>query len=356
MPENEYENLENKGENAKKLPEKLPENANIIKLEEIQGDKSESYKDEKKEAETRTKEYKEYMERRYPEEDKVLDESELRSYIFAERGRIPSVVLNELFENLKGRRVTLRQLRKILSRIKENLDEGANFQKIDDLYKKLDALENLLKTFSTSIHHSKQVVEAEDEDKLIEEQDFEEVKDDNDFDELEGFEDTQTISHDGLVEEEKYGGGMEMEKIIEKRDWGRQHRLPRASRKTNGNGMKLESLPTDPKRIMFLLKWIEYLIERVGYQDLENALDYYVDIGWISEDVLFSIMRYAKGIRLYHEKSDWRPIGYLNVQDHLMSLLFIEALKTGKFSKEKMLEVEREIYKMKREVMELNGI
>ena len=122
------------------------------------------------------------------------------------------------------------------------------------------------------------------------------------------------------------------------------------------NGIKLTILPPDSKRIIFLLKWIEYLVERVGYEELENVLDYYVDIGWISEEVLFSILRYAKGIKLYHEKSDWRPVGYLNVQDHIMSLMFIEALRTGKFSREKIMEVEREVFRMKREAMELNGI
>ena len=122
------------------------------------------------------------------------------------------------------------------------------------------------------------------------------------------------------------------------------------------NAVKLNETPKTTKGIMFMLKWIEYLIERVGYEGLEDALNYYVDIGWISEDVMFDVMRYAKGIRLYHQNADWRPVGYLNVQDHLMSLLFIEALRTGKFSKELMLTVEREIYRMKKEVSELHGI
>lgn len=120
--------------------------------------------------------------------------------------------------------------------------------------------------------------------------------------------------------------------------------------------VKLASIPNTTKAMMFLLKWIEFMIERVGYDGLNDLLDYYVDIGWISEDVMFDVMRYAKGIKLYHEKADWRPIGYMNVQDHLMSLLFIEALRTGRMNRDLLLEVERQIYRIKKEVSEINGI
>jgi len=119
---------------------------------------------------------------------------------------------------------------------------------------------------------------------------------------------------------------------------------------------RLTRIPGDAKSIMLLLKWIEFLMEKVGYEGLEDVLNYYVDIYWISEEVLMSVLRYARGIKLYHENSDWRPVGYMNVQDHLMSLLYIEALRTGRFNRNLIMEVEKDLYRMKKEVSELHGI
>ena len=98
------------------------------------------------------------------------------------------------------------------------------------------------------------------------------------------------------------------------------------------------------------------MIERVGYDGLEDVLDYYVDVGWISEDVMFTVLKYAKGIKLYHENSDWRPVGFMSVKDHITSLMLIEALRTGKFDRDALLSVEREIHKIKKEIAELHGV
>jgi flagellar protein FlaD len=302
--------------NKGKESEKKDDNRNVIKLEELKEESS--------------------------EEEKYLEDSDIKALIYAERGLIPSVILDELYDSLKGRRVSKKQLKRIISKVKENLDTESKIEKIDDLYKKLDALEKLLKNFGSPQPKS-QDVEAEE---IILGAETNKQVFDKPFDRLSGEPEKIEAYDSEMTKEVRVDGGVEMEaaESLEKGD-GKQT-----------DGLKLKMLPTDSKRIIFLLKWIEYLVERVGYEELENALDYYVDIGWISEEVLFTILRYAKGIKLYHEKSDWRPVGYLNVQDHIMSLMFIEALRTGKFSRETIMEVEREVFRMKREAMELNGI
>ncbi len=74
--------------------------------------------------------------------------------------------------------------------------------------------------------------------------------------------------------------------------------------------VRLSSIAKDANVIMVLfLRWIEFMIERVGYYSLEVLLNYYVEIGWISKDVMFTVLKYTKGIKLYHENSDWRPVG-----------------------------------------------
>jgi flagellar protein FlaD len=66
--------------------------------------------------------------------------------------------------------------------------------------------------------------------------------------------------------------------------------------------VRLDSIKGDPMSVVVLLNWIEFLMERVGRNNLMDALDYYVDIGWISEDVRSEIMAYARGIDYYVEK------------------------------------------------------
>lgn len=300
-----------------KESEKMDDNRNVIKLEELREESS--------------------------NEEKYLEDSDIKALIYAERGLIPSVILDELYDNLKGRRVSKKQLKRIISKVRENLDTESKIERINDLYKKLDALEKLLKNLGSpqpkpQDKEAEEIILGAETKKQVFDRSFDKPSEES--------EKIEAYDFDTVKEVRNGDGGMEMniDESVEKGD------------EKQTDGLKLKMLPTDPKRIIFLLKWIEYLVERVGYEELENALDYYVDIGWISEEVLFTILRYAKGVKLYHEKSDWRPVGYLNVQDHIMSLMFIEALRTGKFSRETIMEVEREVFRMKREAMELNGI
>ncbi len=346
----------------------IPDNRNIIKLEDLKKEKGDEEIESKKfDAKVDT------------DEVRYLDDSEIKNLIYSERGKIPSVILDDIYDSLKGRRVTKKQIKRIISKVKENLDTESKIEKIDDLYKKLEALEKLLRNLSKAqLAEKSETSEAKKpKDSEVSEAMESEVKE---FDS--GTQETETPEFDksevygespelgkpgGIIQEvnvDSGSGGIGMRVINEGilrsgiGEMGGMDEMGGMSEASKGriNGIRLTTLPADSKRIIFLLKWIEYLVERVGYDELENALDYYVDIGWISEEVLFSILRYAKGIKLYHEKSDWRPVGYLNVQDHIMSLMFIEALKTGRFSKEKIMEVEREVFRMKREAMELNGI
>ena len=116
--------------------------------------------------------------------------------------------------------------------------------------------------------------------------------------------------------------------------------------------VRLESVGSDASSVVILLNWIEFLMERVGRNHLMDALDYYVDIGWISEDVRSEIMTYARGIDYYVEKSTWR----LLPEDHTRSLLFIERLCGRKIDKNMLGTLDREMAKVKHGLEELYGI
>lgn len=247
-----------------------------------------------------------------------LDDNELKEYLNRFRGRIPSVLLDDLYNKLKGKNVTKEQVDKIIKKIEENL---TNARKIDEIFRKLENIESLLK----------QRVEAKSE---IE---------------------TQSAQ---VMERPTQPAPATLESVqpVQVQSQTTVQPQPRLEILPTSSEPRLKQIPNDAKSIMILLKWIEFMIERVGYDGLEELLNYYVDINWISDNVLFTILRYAKGIRLYHQNSDWRPVGYMNVQDHITSLLFIEALRTGRFNKELVMEVEREIYKIKKEVAEIHGV
>lgn len=106
---------------------------------------------------------------------------------------------------------------------------------------------------------------------------------------------------------------------------------------------RLERIPTDMVSTMMVLKWLGFLIDRVGMQNLENVLEFYYGIGWISEDVLNSLMKYSEGIRPHPREPEWRPDERLTIRDHLVSLLFIERLRGVKITREVLDSVEREM-------------
>jgi flagellar protein FlaD len=116
--------------------------------------------------------------------------------------------------------------------------------------------------------------------------------------------------------------------------------------------VRLEHLRTDPTSVVVLLNWIEFLMERVGRNNLMDALDYYMDIGWISEDVRSEVMAYARGIDYYVEKPTWR----LLPEDHTKSLLFIERLCGRKIDRNMLSSIDREMSKVKHGLEELYGI
>ncbi len=116
--------------------------------------------------------------------------------------------------------------------------------------------------------------------------------------------------------------------------------------------VRLDVLRKDPTSVVVLLNWIEFLMERVGRNNLMDALDYYADIGWISANVRSDIMAYARGIDYYVEKPTWR----LLPEDHTKSLLFIERLCGRKIDKNMLSSVDREMSKVKHGLEELYGL
>ncbi|MHC1602255.1 MAG: FlaD/FlaE family flagellar protein [Methermicoccaceae archaeon] len=88
------------------------------------------------------------------------------------------------------------------------------------------------------------------------------------------------------------------------------------------------------------LEWVEFLMERAGRNNLPDLLEYYVELGWISGDVGYELLSYARGIDYFVEKDSWK----LSADDHVKSYWFVRKIvgKPIKRSELKMLRKEIE--------------
>ena len=105
----------------------------------------------------------------------------------------------------------------------------------------------------------------------------------------------------------------------------------------------LENINNDAETSIVLLNWVEFLMEKVGRNNLMDVLDYYTEIGWIGDGVSGKILAYASGIDYYDEKPTWK----LMPQDHTKSLMFIERLSGKKIDRSAFHKIERDIEKVK---------
>jgi len=120
---------------------------------------------------------------------------------------------------------------------------------------------------------------------------------------------------------------------------GREVNVPGENVKVE-NAM-LDHLPNDPEAVVIVMKWLQYLIDRVGKDNISNVLNYYVDIGWINDDVKSKLLEYCEGIT---EKSKERK--KLVAKDHIQSFLYIQRLKGMNIDEHFMGKIERELNKI----------
>jgi len=246
------------------------------------------------------------------ETQKFLSEEEIKQKIDSYRNKLPSVVLDEIVENLKGKKVTEEQLEKILEKTVTRF-KGISGRKLDEVYDKISLLERLIVKALANV--------SKREGKM---------------------EDAKEVG-----QEERADVGTETEITVDTFE-----ELPEET--GTRKSIKLLKVPETPRETILLLKWLEFLLTKAGYDGLEEVLGYYVDIGWISEEVMFQMIKYARGIKT--SQLPEREDGLMTIQDHIISLLFIEALKNGGIGEEELFAVEREVQKIKKEASQIYGV
>jgi flagellar protein FlaD len=109
----------------------------------------------------------------------------------------------------------------------------------------------------------------------------------------------------------------------------------------------LTTIPTDPESIVVIMKWLQHLVDKCGHNHLSEVLDYYVDIGWLSEDAKINLIDYSQGINEEGKKTEtFKELSNLPARDHIQSLLFIQKLKGVKLDKHFLEKIDGEISKI----------
>ena len=111
----------------------------------------------------------------------------------------------------------------------------------------------------------------------------------------------------------------------------------------------LDSLPNDPEGVVIVMKWLQYLVDRVGKENISKVLDYYVDIGWITDDVKVKLLEYCEGIT--EETSERRN---LVAKDHIQSFLYIQKLKGNEIDEHFIGKIERDLNKLSKNLENLS--
>jgi flagellar protein FlaD len=151
-----------------------------------------------------------------------------------------------------------------------------------------------------------------------------------------------------------------------------------AARSKHNKKPLLAYIPHDYLTLVLVMRWIEFLFERVTRDKISLVLDYYVDVGWISEDVKSEIMSYARGemqdvtkymgheevreevfrelpapsAAPYKKVEDWR----LSADDHLKSLLFVQKIAGLEVDKDRLNSLEQNISKFKETLEGFHGV
>ncbi|PSP54954.1 fla cluster protein FlaD1 [Halobacteriales archaeon QS_1_67_19] len=89
----------------------------------------------------------------------------------------------------------------------------------------------------------------------------------------------------------------------------------------------LERLPDRYGAEVVVFEWLDFLINKAGFENTGNALAYYEEVGWITERTREDLREYMRGFSKVESFDPDRPgPAALDVDDHVLSLVYIAQL------------------------------
>ncbi|HLH86728.1 MAG TPA: FlaD/FlaE family flagellar protein [Thermoplasmataceae archaeon] len=117
---------------------------------------------------------------------------------------------------------------------------------------------------------------------------------------------------------------------------------------------KLETIGDDVLSLMVALRWLEFLLDNYGPENTADILDYYESIGWISSSVKEQMIKFTKMTGIISPVQEYKVKP--TIQDHIVTMLFIEKLNGGEISRDLIEALERDFRMLKKGVDELYGV
>ncbi len=117
---------------------------------------------------------------------------------------------------------------------------------------------------------------------------------------------------------------------------------------------KLEIIGDDVVSIMVALRWLEFLLDNYGPENTLDVLDYYESLGWISSGVKEQMMKFTKMTGVINPAQEYKIKP--SIQDHIITMLFIEKLRGEEINRDLIEALEREFRTIRKGVDELYGI
>ncbi|WP_276280488.1 FlaD/FlaE family flagellar protein [Halorussus caseinilyticus] len=89
----------------------------------------------------------------------------------------------------------------------------------------------------------------------------------------------------------------------------------------------LDRLPDQYSTEVVVFEWLDFLINKAGFENTGNALQYYEEVGWITERVREELREYMRGFSEVESFDPDKPgPAALDVDDHVLSLVYIARL------------------------------
>ncbi len=85
----------------------------------------------------------------------------------------------------------------------------------------------------------------------------------------------------------------------------------------------LETVPDQYAARLTLFEWLQFALDRVGSRETLDALEYYVDIGWLSETAADELREH---VRVFQDGAPPERHHTFETADHLVSLVYIARL------------------------------
>jgi archaellum component FlaD/FlaE/ribosomal protein L37AE/L43A len=103
----------------------------------------------------------------------------------------------------------------------------------------------------------------------------------------------------------------------------------------------LEGIPGDVTSSMISIQWLNFMIDRVGPENIPALLEFYRKLNWISQDVKTSMLLQMKGMKYDTKitKDDWK----MEPKDHLKSLIYIHKIKGTELDRDTLERLEKDL-------------